>query len=186
MDQKKLRLRLDERVGYRFAIISKRMNQSLSASYAKKFGISVNNWKILSAIGFFAPLSATELGARTSLDSDKVTRAVDTLVKCDYVVRLHDQQDRRKIVLSLSKEGKRVHDNIELVASQLEGELLSVLSANERKVLRAAVEKLELHSRKFVGKADKSFERRNMKPRATVPKRRSKTVRTSGKSDVTA
>jgi DNA-binding MarR family transcriptional regulator len=140
------RRRLDERVGYRFSIITKRLNQALAGTHSKKLGISINNWKIMSVIGFFGPLSATALGAHTGLDSDKVTRAVDTLVWRGYVIRKTDERDRRRVLLTLSPNGRRVHDRIELVASALEAEFLSVLTTEEYRSFLAALTKLHRHS----------------------------------------
>ena len=139
-------LRLNERIGYRFSLITKRLNQKLATVHSKQFGISVNNWKIMSVIAFFGPLSATELGARTSLDADKISRSIDNLVHQGYVIRKQSEVDRRKIILSLSSPGQRVHDKVEAVASSLETGFLSVLTTQERRALHAVLAKLEDHS----------------------------------------
>lgn len=151
---------LDERVSYRFSIITKRLDQTLAAMHAKTLGISLNNWKIMRVIGFFGPLSATELGSRTSLDPDKITRAVDVLVQRGYVIRKDDEADRRRVVLTLSAKGRRVHDKIEMVAGTMEAEFLSVLTTEESKVLRAALTKLEQHSGVMFGRREGWYERR--------------------------
>jgi DNA-binding MarR family transcriptional regulator len=139
-------LRLNERVGYRFSLITKRLNQKLATVHSRQFGISVNNWKIMSVIAFFGPLSGTELGTRTSLDADKISRSIDNLVHQGYVVRKHSEVDRRKIILSLSSSGQRVHDKVEAAASSLETGFLSVLIAQERRALHAILAKLEDYS----------------------------------------
>jgi DNA-binding MarR family transcriptional regulator len=157
---KKRRVPLDERVSHRFSVIAKRFDQSLAAMHAKKLGISVNNWKIMRVIGFFSPLSATELGNRTGLDPDKITRAVDVLVQRSYVIRKDDEADRRRVVLTLSAKGKRVHDKIELVAGAMEAEFLSVLTAEENKALQSSLTKLEQHSGIMFGRREGWYERR--------------------------
>ena len=177
------RVPLDERVGYHLSIVTKRLNQALSATRSKKLGISVNNWRIMSVIGFFGPLSATTLGARTNLDPDKITRAVDTLVERGYVIRKADEADRRRVVLTLSAKGRRVHDKIELVASALELEFLSVLTAEEHRVLLSSLTKLERHSSEVLGAREGAYERRNLAGgamRATKP--RPKPGRRGGKA----
>ena len=151
---------LDERVTYRFSVITKRLEQTLAAMHAKTLGISLNNWKIMRVIGFFGPLSATGLGSRTSLDPDKITRAVDVLVQRGYVIRKDDEADRRRVVLTLSAKGRRVHDKIEMVAGTMEAEFLSVLTAEESKVLRSALSKLEQHSGVMFGRREGWYERR--------------------------
>jgi DNA-binding MarR family transcriptional regulator len=156
------RLRLDERVGYRFSNISKRLHQALADAHVKKYRLSVSNWSLISVIAFFEPLSATELGKYTSLEPDKIARATDTLVRLGYVIRRQDERDRRKVSLSLSAEGRRVHDKIELVASQLEEEFLQVLTPKEQETLSTALTKLERHSLVLFGKREGWFERRTI------------------------
>jgi DNA-binding MarR family transcriptional regulator len=152
---------LDEYVSYRFSLIVKRIDLALAAVHAKKLAISITNWKIMRVIGFFGPLSASELGARTNLDPDKITRAVDTLVQRSYVIRKHDEADRRRVVLTLSAKGRRVYEKIEDVANEMEVELLSVLTAEERKALLSSLSKLEQHSSTILGRRE-GYERRHL------------------------
>jgi DNA-binding MarR family transcriptional regulator len=154
------RLKLDQRVGYRFSNITKRLHQALAEMHVKRYGLSINNWRLMSVIAFFEPLSATELGQRTSLEPDKIARASDALVKRGYVIRRKDEKDRRKVALSLSAEGWRVHDKIELVASALEAEFLSVLTTEERETLDVALTKLEEQSFVLFGRREGWYERR--------------------------
>ncbi|MGE3989556.1 MarR family winged helix-turn-helix transcriptional regulator [Pseudorhodoplanes sp.] len=153
---------LDERVSYRFSVIAKRLDQRLAAVHSKKFGISVNNWKIMRVIAFFGPLSATELGGRTGLDPDKTTRAVDTLVDRSYVIRRDDEADRRRVVLTLSAKGRRVHEKIERVANAMEAEFLSVLTGEESRTLLSSLSKLERHSSVMFGRREGWYERRHL------------------------
>ena len=153
---------LDERVVHRFFLIAKRFDQALVAMHSKKLGISVNNCKIMRVIAFSGPLSATELGARTSLDPDKITRAIDTLVDRSYVIRKEDEADRRKVVLTLSAKGRRVHEKIEMVVSAMEAEFLSVLTAGERKALGSSLDKLEQHTSLVFGRREGWYERRHL------------------------
>ncbi len=151
---------LEERVIHRFFLIAKRFDQALVAMHSKKLGMSVNNCKIMRVIAFSGPLSATELGARTSLDPDKITRAIDTLVERSYVIRREDEADRRKVVLTLSAKGRRVHDKIEMVVSGMEAEILSALTAEERKALGSSLNKLEQHTGLMFGRREGWYERR--------------------------
>lgn len=168
-------LRLNERVGYRFSIITKRLNQTLATVHSKQFGVSVNNWKIMSVIAFFGPLSASEVGARTSLDSDKISRAIDSMVRQGHVVRKHDKIDRRRVILNLSAAGSRVHDKIEQQASDLEIGFLSVLTAAERKTLHTALAKLEEFSSVYFKRTSANSARRSL--RSVEPIRHKPNVR---------
>lgn len=175
------RVPLEERVGYRLSVIAKRLDKALAAMHVK-LGISVNNWKIMSVIAAFGPLSATVLGARASLDPDKITRAVDTLVDRGYVIRKHDEADRRRVVLTLSAKGRRAHDRIETVAGTIEAELLSVLAADEYRSLLSALRMLEQHSSIVLGRRESRSERRQLAGAAARPiKAPAKTGKRAGK-----
>lgn len=138
-----IRLTLEQRITYRFAIISKRLTDRLADMYKPKFGLNVNGWKVMTVVGRFGPLAAFEVAKFVSLDPDKVTRAVDTLVKQGYVFRRQDKIDRRRISLSLSVRGRKVHDEIEKVRCELEIKFLSVLNRSELSGLYATLDKLE-------------------------------------------
>ena len=90
---------LDERTTYRFSILASRQTRCLSAMYLQKFGLSVSQWKVLPILGYHGPMSAKEVGERTSLEPEKVTRAVDQLVTRGFVTRRSDSRDRRRVIL---------------------------------------------------------------------------------------
>jgi DNA-binding MarR family transcriptional regulator len=134
---------LDHRVTYRFARIAALHARAFSKVYGGKFKLTVNTWMILSVIGRFAPLSANAAGAHSSLEADKVTRAVDVLVSQGYVVRRQDAKDRRKVVLSLSARGRRVHDELSQLRDAIEHEFLRVLTPTEVASLYQIIDKLQ-------------------------------------------
>jgi DNA-binding MarR family transcriptional regulator len=116
-----------------------------------KYGLSIDGWKVMSVVGRFGPLAAFEVGKFVSLDPDKVTRTVDLLVKQSYVLRKQDRADRRRVSLSLSAKGKRVHDDIETVRYAMEREFLSVLDPAELVNFYAVMDKLDLQARDRFG-----------------------------------
>lgn len=142
-DTETIRLALEQRITYRFAIISKRLTDRLAEMHQSKYGLSVNGWKIMTVVQRFGPLAAFEVGNYVSLDPDKVTRTVDQLVKQGYVLRRQDKVDRRRISLSLSARGRKVHDEIEQVRCALEIEFLEVLDPSELAGLYSTLDKLE-------------------------------------------
>jgi DNA-binding MarR family transcriptional regulator len=137
-----IRLELDQRASYRFSLLSKQETRCLAAMYGPKYGLSISTWKVLSVIGHFAPISSSEAGKRTSLEPDKVTRAVDSLVEQGLVLRRQDPDDRRRVILSLSAKGRRTNDDIERVRHVLELEFLGILTPDEIETLYTVLDKL--------------------------------------------
>jgi DNA-binding MarR family transcriptional regulator len=141
-----LRLELGERATYRFSILSARQVSRVARIYLQKYGLTGNTWRVLSIVGYYGPLSATEVCRHASLEPDKVTRAVDLLVGKGYVRRRQDPRDRRKVILSLSAKGRRVYDAIEEIRYEMEREMMGILSPSELDTLYAILDKLEARS----------------------------------------
>jgi DNA-binding MarR family transcriptional regulator len=145
---------LDRRTSYRFSIIARRQTRCLADMHASRFRLSVNGWKLLSVIGHFGPLSASEAGDRTSLELANVTRGIDTLAEQGLVLRRDDPSDRRRTILSLSAKGKRIHDKVEQVSRALEQELLRILHPAERDALDRMLDRLERRSAELFARND--------------------------------
>lgn len=132
-----------ERTFYRFAILSAFYTRSLAAMYVPRYRLSVSDWKVLAVLAVHAPLSATEAGKRTSLQPDKVTRAVDSLAAKGLVIRRRDRQDKRRTVLSVSADGRRAFAAIDRVRYAIESEFLRPLGAGELRELYRICAKLD-------------------------------------------
>ena len=140
-------LDLERRFSYRFAIISARVVRSVAGMYGPKYRMLPSGWKALAVIGRYGPLSAKDVGAYSTVEPDKVTRAVDRLVKLGFVARRKDLGDRRKVVLSLTATGRRVYDDVEQLTRQVEMATLSALPARDLAALGRVLDRLEERSR---------------------------------------
>ena len=147
-------LNLERRFSYRFAIISARVVRSVAGMYGPKYRMLPSGWKALAVIGRYGPLSAKDVGAYSTVEPDKVTRAVDRLVKLGFVARRKDLGDRRKVVLSLTPPGRRVYDDVECLTRQVEMATLTALPARDRAALDRVLERLEERSRKILSGRD--------------------------------
>lgn len=143
---------LEHRVTYRLALLSARNTRSVLDLY-RKHGLTVAAWRALSLIGHHEPIHPSNISERSSVDPDKVTRAVDALVTRGYVARDGDRQDRRRVVLTLTPRGRKVYAEIEGVRRRIEERFLGVLSAPEKRQFLMLLGKLEAQGRKlFTGK----------------------------------
>jgi DNA-binding MarR family transcriptional regulator len=140
---------LDHRTTYRFSMIAALHARAFSTVYSRKYRLNVNTWKVLSVVGRFGPMSANSTGEHSSLEPDKVTRAVDALVKQGLVLRRQDPQDRRRVVLSLSVKGRKVHDELSQLRDAMEHEFLSVLNSDEIGALYRIIDKLDAQAVKL-------------------------------------
>jgi DNA-binding MarR family transcriptional regulator len=105
--------------------------------------MTVSRWKVLVIIGRFTPMSAKDVGQKTSLEPEKVTRAVDGLVRRRYVIRRKGPEDKRRVILSLSPRGHEVFGESERIRYAIESEFLKVLDPDGLRIFYEILNKLE-------------------------------------------
>lgn len=135
-------LDLERFLPYRLSVLSNRISQAIADRYARRFGIGVTEWRVVAVLGRYPDLSAGEVAARTAMDKVAVSRAVARLLERGFVERDTHGDDRRRSVLALSRDGRRVYDGIAPLALDLERRLLSRLDDDERQTLQALLDKL--------------------------------------------
>ncbi len=69
---------------------------------AQRFGLSVSDLKTLDILQRRGALTAGEIAVHTSLATASVTSLIDRLQKKGLIRRVHDQGDRRRVVVKLT------------------------------------------------------------------------------------
>ena len=133
------------------SVISNRVSACLEGMYGKRYGLSVTGWRIMANLAQHAPLSARGLAERTAMNHVQITRAIDQLVAVGLVNRRGDSQDRRRIVLRLSRKGLAAYREIAPLAQAIEAALLETLTEKERRFLHATSTKVLLRAEEILG-----------------------------------
>ncbi len=140
-------LELENFLPYRLSILAQLVSDSLHDLYADRFGLSVTQWRVMAALGRFAPLTASEVGQRIVMDKVAVSRAVANLLERGLVERATDREDRRRAPLRLSAAGRAMHAKIVPLALKYESELYKGLPAEDRRTLNSLCDKLFRHAK---------------------------------------
>lgn len=76
----------------------------------RPFGITFARYEVLMLLSFSrsGPLALSKIGQRLMVHPASVTNAIDRLVDQGLVLRESDSTDRRRVLASLTTEGKRV------------------------------------------------------------------------------
>ncbi len=138
---------LEEFLPYRLAILSHTVSTTIAQVYEQRFSLSIPEWRVIAILGRYPGLSAVEVAERTFMDKVAVSRAVTKLLKNRRIDRQFADADRRRSILNLSEEGRRVHDQVAPLALQFERDLLEGLSEDETSTLDAIVERLMTRAR---------------------------------------
>jgi DNA-binding MarR family transcriptional regulator len=139
-------LELENFLPYRLSVLAQVVSESLHDLYAGPFDLSVTEWRVMAALGRFAPLAASEVGQRIVMDKVAVSRAVARLLKRRLIERTPDRADRRRAPLKLSGRGRTVYARIVPVALEYEARLGEALTAEERRQFNALSDRLFIHA----------------------------------------
>ncbi len=135
-------LRLENFLPYRLAVLSNTVSTTVARAYDKRFNVSIPEWRVIAVLGRFPGLSAVEVAERTLMDKVAVSRAVTKLIKNGRIDREFADADKRRSILNLSEDGKKLHDEIAQLALQFERDLLEGFNAEEITELNNIMERL--------------------------------------------
>ena len=140
---------LEDFLPYRLSVLSHTISSTIAGVYEKRFGVSIPEWRVIAILGRFPGLSAVDVAERTLMDKVAVSRAVTKLIKNGRIDRQFADADRRRSILNLSEEGRKVHDEIAPLALQFEHDLLDGISDDDVTTLNAVIDGLLAKARKL-------------------------------------
>ncbi|WP_280311065.1 MarR family transcriptional regulator [Nocardia abscessus] len=89
---------------------------------ADRLGLHVTDLRCLNLLRIGGPATAGELATQTGLTTGAITRMIDRLLKAGYVRREHDEQDRRRVIVSVVQEKiDRIAPHYEVLANEFGG-----------------------------------------------------------------
>jgi DNA-binding MarR family transcriptional regulator len=135
-------LRLESSLLYHCAIVSSRVGGHIHELCRERWGLSGTGWRVMVHVGELQPITAKEIGARAAINSVNLSRALAQLDELGFVERHIDPTDRRRIILSLTRTGQAMYDEVAPITARTEQELLSVLTASERTALRSLMKRV--------------------------------------------
>jgi DNA-binding MarR family transcriptional regulator len=135
-------LELENFLPYRLSVLAQLVSSALHDLYAGPFDLTVTEWRVMAALGRFAPLTASDVGKRIVMDKVAVSRAVAGLMTRGLVERATDRNDRRRASLRLSARGRSMHARIVPLARDYEERLYAALSPQERQTFNSLSDRL--------------------------------------------
>lgn len=140
---------LENYLPYRLARLSSTVSAAVASEYAKRFGLSIPEWRVIAIVGRMPGLSAVEVAEQTFLDKVAVSRAVTKLIKAGRIDRQFADADRRRSILNLSEEGREVHDAVASLALDFEHNLLEGLDEDDIRHFNEVMDRLLEKARKL-------------------------------------
>jgi DNA-binding MarR family transcriptional regulator len=110
---------ITEHLAYLLAQASREINRQLEARLRQE-GVPVEQWRILKVLSDGAGHSMGELAEAVLLNHPTLTKMIDRMVSDALVYRVHDPDDRRKVLMYISERGKALAQRLNLLAQSQE------------------------------------------------------------------
>jgi DNA-binding MarR family transcriptional regulator len=131
-------------VPFRLNRLAAEVSAALSSEYSERYGLDIPEWRVLATLGFRDhACSAQYIAQCTRTHKSTISRAVTALMKRQMVERVENEDDRREFRLRLTRKGKTLYEELIPRLLRKEQEILSCLSAQERKDLALLLGKIE-------------------------------------------
>ena len=135
--------RLETFLPYRLNQAAERVSQRFAAQYRTRYRMTRPEWRTLAALGTYGRMTATEIGANSSMHKTKVSRAVRALEEKRWLKRSENADDRRIEHLELTAAGRRIYDEMIELARAYEVELARLLGEDDLARLEAGLAAIE-------------------------------------------
>jgi DNA-binding MarR family transcriptional regulator len=142
--RKSARLDLFKFVPFRLNRLAAEVSSALAAEYQTRYGLDIPEWRVLATLGFRnEACSAQYIAQCTRTHKSTISRAVTALMKREMIERVENADDRREFRLRLTRKGATLYEELIPRLLRREHEILSCLSAPERKHLATLLGKIE-------------------------------------------
>ena len=131
-------------VPFRLNRLAAEVSAALSVEYQERYGLDIPEWRVLATLGFRSePCSAQYIAHCTRTHKSTISRAVTALMKRQLVERVENADDRREFALRMTRKGTALYEELIPRLLRREQEILSCLSAQERKDFAMLLGKIE-------------------------------------------
>ncbi|NKN39786.1 winged helix-turn-helix transcriptional regulator [Agrobacterium sp. a22-2] len=117
-----------------------------SRRYRDEFGITLPEWRVLSVVASSEPTTAREISRNLATDKGWVGLSAESLRKRGLVNGCPDKNDGRRILLTLTDDGRNLHSAILAVAQERQDRLATRLTKEEFETLYRCLDRLQIEA----------------------------------------
>lgn len=136
-------LALEGFLPYRLARAAEIISRQFATLYRERHGLTRPEWRTLATIGQFDRITATDIGAHSSMHKTKVSRAIRALEERKWITRQVDDIDRRIEHIELTREGRTHYRDLVNLARSYEAKLVQTLGQSGIDQLEAGIAAIE-------------------------------------------
>jgi len=114
--------------------------------YPGEMGLSFVHAAIIGGIGNFGPISARDLSVYLTMHEGQMSRNIKGMVKDGLVERVTDPADSRRKLLMLSREGKKLYNDVLGMQKDREKTLLNGVSEKDQVTFFKTLKKIRANA----------------------------------------
>lgn len=129
---------------FRLNRLAAEVSAELASEYRERYGLDIPEWRILATLGFRDDAcTAQYIAYCTRTHKSTISRAVAHLLEQQVIERVENEDDRRELALQLTRKGRTLYEELIPRLLHKEQDILSCLTAAERKDFAQALGKIE-------------------------------------------
>jgi len=131
-------------VPFRINRLAAEVSAALSIEYQTRYGLDIPEWRVMATLGFRGDACTAQYICHcTRTHKSTISRAVTGLMRRKLIERVANKDDRREFALQLTPKGRMLYEELIPRLLRREQEILSCLSARERRGFAATLSKIE-------------------------------------------
>lgn len=138
-------LQLSEFLTYKISTLSNMLSREGERYLKNNYGIAIPDYRILMTLATLGEMSVREIASHSKMDKALISRVVNRLVKNKMVNSKPDPNDGRLVLLSTTKKGWDLYEELQPYAQNRQRSLLAVMEEGERQNFIKSLDKLILH-----------------------------------------
>jgi DNA-binding MarR family transcriptional regulator len=146
-------------LSYRLLRLSNTLGLYSSRRYRQEFDVTLPEWRVISIIASCEPTSARDISRVLATDKAWVGHTVEGLRQRGFVVCTSDKHDARRTLLSLTRQGREMHDAILAIARRRQRRLAATLPDGLFDSLTSSLDRLQLEADRMLEELDVSATR---------------------------
>jgi DNA-binding MarR family transcriptional regulator len=101
-----------EHLPYRLLLLARMIDRQAARQLSSAFGLTLAEWRVLAFVCASGPSSASTIGRSGGIDRAEISRAVSRLEERKLAVRESDRENRRKLIISPTGQGRSLFTQV--------------------------------------------------------------------------
>lgn len=127
-------LKLDNNMAYRLSLLNFLVNKATARIYGAS-GLSTHQWKVMSVLNAYAPMTALDIAQWVTLDKAAISRAIRLLLQQGLVERSLRPSDARMADVRMTREGRHVYADVGRKLAALQEKLLKDVTEEQERAM---------------------------------------------------